>query len=164
MGKVGDATAAATFVTFLNHYFITGGPGEIVGVDEGGEGPGWERTGYGFRAFITETGIPPDALPVCRFYGTPGRGPSSNFYTVRASECAAVNLDPEWTYEGIAFYAYAPVNDQCAVGRQAVCRVYNNRLALNNSNHRYLTDAGEYARMQMLGWVPEVVVFYGAPL
>ena len=28
----------------------------------------------------------------------------------------------------------------------------------NDSNHRYLTDAGEYARMQMPGWVPEGVV------
>ena len=109
-----------------------------------------------------ETGIPSDALPVCRFYGTPGRGPNSHFYTVRASECAQVKLDPGWMYEGIAFYAYAPVNGQCAAGQQAVYRVYNNRFAQNDSNHRYMTDIFEYARMQTLGWLPEGVVLCGA--
>lgn len=156
------ASVVEFFNTRLGHYFITGGPGEIMNVDQGGAGPGWQRTGYGFGAFIPETGIPSDTSPVCRFYGTPGRGPNSHFYTVSATECAAVKLDPGWTYEGTAFQLYAPVAGQCAAGQQPILRVYNNRFAQNDSNHRYLTDPAEYTRMVNAGWLAEAVVFCGA--
>ena len=147
------------FNTQLGHYFVTAGVGEILGVDKGGAGPGWERTGLGFRAFIQETGIPSGALPVCRFYGTPGRGPNSHFYTVSATECAAVKNDPGWTYEGVAFYVFAPANGQCAAAQQPVYRAYNNRFAQNDSNHRYTTDSNAYAQMRAAGWSGEGVVF-----
>ena len=150
------------FNTQLDHYFITGGVGEIVGVDKGEAGPGWERTGLGFRAFMADTGIPSAALPVCRFYGTPGRGPNSHFYTARADECAAVKLDPGWTYEGIAFFVYAPVNSQCATGQQPVYRAYNLRFAQNDSNHRYTTQLPLLRAMTAQGWKVEGVVFCGA--
>ena len=41
-------------------------------------------------------------------------------------------------------------------------RVYNGRFAQNDSNHRYLTDVSEYARMQQAGWVPEGIALCGA--
>jgi uncharacterized delta-60 repeat protein len=161
------AQASAAVIEFFNtrlvHYFVSGGPGEIVSVDTGGAGPGWQRTGLGFSAYVPETGIPSGAVPVCRFYGTPGRGPNSHFYTVSASECAAVKQDPGWTYEGTAFYLFAPINGQCANGQQPVYRVYNNRFAQNDSNHRYTTESNVYAQMQALGWIPEGVVFCGPP-
>ena len=147
--------------TGLEHFFITAGPGEIMSVDTGGAGPRWQRTGLGFRAYLPELGVPADALPVCRFYGTPGRGPNSHFYTVQQSECAAVMADPGWTYEGIAFYVYTPINGQCGSDQQPVFRVYNNGYPQNNSNHRYTTDPAIYASMQVQGWSPEGVVFCG---
>ena len=100
---------------------------------------------------------------MCRFYGTPGKGPNSHFYTIDVGECAAVKNDPGWTYEGIAFHAHAPSADACAAGEQPVRRVYNNRFAQNDSNHRYLTDDAEYARMRALGWLGEGLVFCGSP-
>ncbi|MBK7474336.1 MAG: hypothetical protein IPI73_30355 [Betaproteobacteria bacterium] len=72
-----------------------------------------------------------------------------------------MNLDPGWTYEGTAFHLFAPVNGQCANDQQPVYRVYNNRFAQNDSNHRYITDAGVYAQMQAQGWLPEGVVLCG---
>ena len=151
------------FNTLLDHYFITSAPGEIIATDTGAAGPGWERTGLGFRAFTPATAIPPGALPVCRFYGTPGRGPNSHFYTMNPDECAAVKRDPGWTYEGIAFHAYAPVNDQCS-GSVPVYRAYNNGFARNDSNHRYSTQLSFLQSMTLQGWTVEGVAFCSAAI
>ena len=151
------------FNTNLNHYFSTGGSGEIAGIEAGAAGPGWQRTGLSFKAYAPESGIAPGALPVCRFYGTPGRGPNSHFYTVDATECELVKRDSGWTYEGTAFYLFPATNDQCAATQQPVYRAYNMRFAQNDSNHRYTTDAAVYAQMQAQGWAGEGVKFCGAP-
>ena len=148
--------------TNLNHYFVTGGPGEIAAIEAGAAGPGWSRTGLGFRAYSPEGGVPIGAQPVCRFYGTPGRGPNSHFYTVDSIECELVKRDPGWTYEGTAFYILPPVDGQCATGTQPVYRTYNMRFAQNDSNHRYTPDAAVYAQMQAQGWAGEGVRFCGA--
>ncbi|CAG0970406.1 hypothetical protein BURK2_01247 [Burkholderiales bacterium] len=147
--------------TLLGHYFITGGAGEIAAIDAGGAGPGWSRTGLGFKAYAPETGIAPGALPVCRFYGTPGVGPNSHFYTVDSTECENVKHDPGWTYEGLAFFIFPPNNGSCAAGQVPVYRAYNLRFAQNDSNHRYTTDSATYVQMQAQGWAGEGVKFCG---
>jgi serine protease len=102
--------------------------------------------------------------PVCRFYGTPGIGPNSHFYTVDADECAAVQRDPGWTLEATdVFFAYPPGDGDCSDGRRPVLRAYNNRYALNDSNHRYATDAAAYAEILARGWSPEGVVLCAEP-
>jgi serine protease len=66
--------------------------------------------------------------------------------------------------EGFAFYVRLPdATGQCANPLVPVYRNYNNRAQFNDSNHRYTTDAAIYATMQSLGWVPEGIVFCGAP-
>ena len=160
-GAVASMPVVEYYNTGLQHYFITAGAAEMAMIEAGGAGPGWQRTGYGFRAYLPENGVAIGALPVCRFYGTPGRGPNSHFYTVNAAECAAVKKDPGWALEGTAFYLFAPVNGQCEAGEQAVYRVYNNRFAQNDSNHRYTTDPNLYAQMQAQGWLAEGVAFCG---
>lgn len=157
-----NAPVVEFFNTLLDHYFVTRDRGEIIGIDTGSAGPGWQRTGFGFVAYAAESGIPTGAVPVCRFYGTPGRGPNSHFYTLSASECASVKVDPGWTYEGIAFHALAPVNGQCASGQQPVYRAYNNRFAQNDSNHRYSTQLALLQVMTAQGWTVEGVVFCSA--
>ena len=144
--------------TTLNHYFITADPDEAAAIDGGAAGPGWQRTGRGFRAWSAALGIPPDAQPVCRFYGTPGKGPNSHFYTADPAECDVVRGDPGWRFEGIAFYSIMPIAGGCPVGMQKVFRAYNNRFAQNDSNHRYTTNAAIYQLMQNQGWLPEGVV------
>ena len=163
----GEATPPASpsvpvvefFNTNLNHYFSTGGTGEIAAIESGAAGPGWSRTGLGFKAYAPETGIAPGAQPVCRFYGTPGVGPNSHFYTVDPVECELVKRDPGWTYEGTAFYIVPPTYGQCAPTQQPVYRAYNLRFAQNDSNHRYTTDAAVYGQMQAQGWAGEGVKF-----
>ncbi|MEP6702329.1 MAG: hypothetical protein ABJB04_05000, partial [Betaproteobacteria bacterium] len=89
----------------LNDYFMTAEPAEVRAILAGSAGPGWTLTGKTFNAYPSQATARGDAVPVCRFYGTPGKGPNSHFYTADQAECAAVKRDPGWTYEGIAFYA-----------------------------------------------------------
>ena len=74
----GEALAVEFYNTNLGHYFQATEAGEIDNILKGGAGPGWELTGEAFKAWSR---MPSDtlvtAVPVCRFYGTPGKGPNS---------------------------------------------------------------------------------------
>jgi len=137
----------------LDHYFITADLPEAIALD-GGSPAGWQRTGFAFRTWVTGRGPGSDA---CRFFGTPGIGPSSHFYTIDANECALTKEMPAWTYESLAFRA-VPVSGPCASGQVAVTRLYNNGMG-GQANHRYLTDAAEITRMSSIGWLVEGQVF-----
>ena len=144
----------------LRHYFDTASTAEMTSLDNGGAGPGWQRTGNDFRAWVPDSGVPVGAVPVCRFYGRPGRGPNSHFYTADQDECAAVKADAGWMYEGIAFYVMPPGNGRC-VDSVPIYRSYNNGFAANDSNHRYSSDLGRLTVMQQQGWTFEGFVFCG---
>ena len=172
--RVADVAAAVIefYNTLLNHYFITADPAEQAGIDAGAAGPGWTRTGFGFRAYALALGVPVGQSPVCRFYGSVAinpatgtrRGPNSHFYTVEPAECAAVQTDPGWVLEGFAFYIRQPgAGGVCGAGTVPVFRSYNNRALANDSNHRYTTDSGVYQLMRSMGWTAEGVVFCAAP-
>jgi hypothetical protein len=139
--------------TNLDHYFMTAFDAEKQSVDTGGAGLGWQRTGQTFKV-----GGP---APVCRFYGTPGVGPNSHFYTIDPAECAAVKLDPGWLFESGDVFELSPVSGPgtCPSGTQPVYRNYDNRALRNDSNHRYTTDLNIYNQMIAQGWRGEGVVF-----
>lgn len=143
----------------LNHYFRTSGAPESQSVLTGGAGAGWIDTKDYFLAWRDGT---QGAVPVCRFYGTPGKGPNSHFYTADAGECAFVKKDPGWTYEGVAFYAKLPVNGTCPTTTIAINRIYNNRSMYNDSNHRFTTDASVVQDLVGKGWVAEGTVMCAA--
>ena len=155
-------TAIEWYHAGVGHYFFTSDPGEIAKVDSGGAGAGWVRTGGQFGTF-TAAGDAPDLAPVCRFYGTPGIGPNSHFYTSDAAECAKVKNDGGWTYEGIAFYIHQPVAGRCPAGTTAIYRSYNNGAARNDSNHRFTVDPTVFSKSAAFGYVPEGVAMC-APL
>lgn len=145
----------------LKHYFVTAEQAEATAIDNGSAGAGWVRTGFSYNVYsgaqISEVKAA-TANPVCRFYGTPGVGPNSHFYTVDAAECAAVKRDPGWTYEGIAYYIQPPQFGSCPTGTQPIYRVYNNRAQQNDSNHRFTTNPATYQQMGDQGWSMEGVV------
>ena len=108
----------------LNHFFRTESRPESISVLSGGAGAGWRDTkGY----FLAWRQASQGAVPVCRFYGTPGKGPNSHFYTADPGECSQVKSDPGWTYEGIAFYVKLPVSHTCPGDAIPIYRLYNNR-------------------------------------
>jgi hypothetical protein len=43
----------------------------------------------------------------------------------------------------------------CSVQQRPLFRLYNNRFAQNDSNHRYVVDAALYRQMEATGWTGE---------
>ncbi|MEP7262263.1 MAG: hypothetical protein ABI669_13730 [Usitatibacter sp.] len=152
-------TAVEFYNAHTGHYFLTANGPEMLGIDAGNAGPGWVRTGYGFlvdespvTAFCGRT-----CLAVARFYAP---SPSSHFYTINTEERAILEQPGTgWISEGFAFSAL-PVDSSGGCGSYiSVYRLYNNRFAFNDSNHRFVTSASERARMVSLGWLDEGVAF-----
>ena len=142
----------------LRHYFVTAVQAEATAIDSGSAGPGWVRTGFSYDVYtgpVNQSGIV--TVPVCRFYGTPGKGPNSHFYTADADECAQVKKDPGWFYEGLAYHI-PPWTGSCPSGTQSIYRTYNDRAAQNDSNHRFITNAATYQQMRDNSWKQEGIV------
>jgi uncharacterized protein (DUF1800 family) len=154
--------AVEYFNTVLGHYFVSADPAERAIVESGGAGPGWQRTGGEFGVFRAAADAP-ELSPVCRFYGTPGVGPNSHFYTADPAECELVKKSPGWSYEGIAFYIAQAQLGGCPAGTMPVYRSYNNGASRNDSNHRFTVDATVFARSASFGYAREGVVMC-APL
>ena len=145
----------------LDHYFMTAYAAEAAAIDAGSAGPGWMRTGATFNAWQKASDAPADAAQVFRFYGTPGLGPNSHFYTASLAEFSAVRLDPGWSFEvGNSFWVPVPsAAGKCPSGSSPVYRAYNNRYAQNDSNHRYSTSQQLLQSLAAKGWSLEGVAF-----
>lgn len=146
------------YAASLDHYFMTAFAGEEAALDAGTPIAGWTRTGESFPAYSANgSGL----STVCRFFGTPGLGYNSHFYTAFDFECAAVKQLVGWTFEGNAFYVSANVT-QCPASTRPVYRLYNNGMG-GTPNHRYTTSWPLISDMQVAGWALEGLVFC-APL
>jgi len=131
----------------LDHYFVTAYADEAAMLDAGVVVPGWKRTGVEFSAYATPLDNP-NALAVCRFFGTPGKGPNSHFYTASADECATVRQNADWTFEAIAFYIPVPsAAGTCGAGSQPVYRSFHPGQNVSQSNHRFLPDLTMFQKM-----------------
>lgn len=156
------ATAVEYYHPTLRHYFVTASPGEMSFVESGGAGAGWAATGGRFGVYASAADAP-GLSPVCRFYGTPGIGPNSHFYTADPAECEFVKTLAGWKFEAVAFYVPRPAGGACGAGTTPVYRTYNNGASRNDSNHRFTVDATVQARMVAAGHTDEGVVMC-APL
>ena len=143
----------------LDHFFVTAESAEAGMLDAGVIVPGWQRTGFAFK--VRPAGDARGA-PACRFFGTPGVGPNSHFFTLDAAECAKVKANPNWMYEGLAFSTEVPATDDCAADRVPVTRLYNNGKG-GQANHRYTTSHSEMREMLADGWILEGTVFCAIP-
>jgi uncharacterized protein (DUF1800 family) len=130
----------------LNHYFITAYPEEAASLDQGVVVKGWTRTGVTWSAWANP-GDSATAVPVCRFFGTPGIGPNSHFYTADAAECALVKKNPLWTFEAIAFYIDTPTGAACQSGTTPIYRSFYPGADVSQSNHRFLPDLTMFEHM-----------------
>jgi len=140
-------------------YFLTADAAEAAFLDDGSLGAAWARTGATFRAYARGSQAPLEARDACRFFGSPGVGPDSHFYTTDAAECALVGADPHWMREGIAFRAVPPLAGGCASGYDAVVRLWWPGADPTGSRHRFTTAPAIVAAMTQAGWVAEGVVF-----
>lgn len=155
----------------LNHFFGTGIAVEIDALD-GGQVPGWRRTGQAFGAYPAGVAA---ASPVCRFYIPPAHG-NSHFFSASPAECATV-LQKIGTDENFSGYVYETADawyiglpdaatGGCAAGTVPVWRLWNQRA---DSNHRYATSAAVRDPLLALGFVaegygPDAVAMCAPPL
>ena len=138
----GLGTAIEFYNPALRHYFITAYPDEAAALDAGTNVKGWTRTGGQFTVFTD----PAEGLQaVCRFFGTPGVGPNSHFYTADPAECAKVKTLPAWTFEAIAFYIPTPTNGNCGGNYPVYRSYYSDNIA--DANHRFTVDLTAHVRM-----------------
>jgi hypothetical protein len=90
------------FAPGLDFYFYTNDAQEIAMVDAGLAGFGWLRTGKSFDA-ETAPNCSDGQSAVYRFWGLPGIGARSHFFTRDARECSVVDRSAAWTFEDVAF-------------------------------------------------------------
>ena len=141
----------------LKHYFVTAFADEAAALDAGQPVAGWVRTGVAWNAWKA-AGESASAVPVCRFFGTPGVGPNSHFYTADAAECAKVKGNPDWTYEAIAFHVEVPQGAQCAPGTAPIYRSFYPGANVSQSNHRFLPDLSLHQNMAAASILEGVVM------
>ena len=146
----GNTVVAVEFYNrALQHYFISTAPAEINDLDTGVHA-GWERTGFRFLAYATQT---PGTSPVCRFYRAPAFG-DSHFYSASPTECASTaSQHPlDWVYESPAVF-YIPLPDKasgaCPANTHPVYRFFNSA----TTNHRFTAEVDD--RDCMISGIPD---------
>jgi predicted dienelactone hydrolase len=155
----GQALAIEYYDPALDHYFMTADSYEVAVLDTQTI-PGWYRTGDAFKVYVPGAS---SGVPACRFFGRPGVGPNSHFFTILPNECADVLANPLWIFEGLVFRVDAPdAAETCPADRVPVVRMYNNGKG-GQANHRYLTSHSEIAAMLAQGWIIEGTVFCSLP-
>ena len=154
-GVVLSATSNAAIEYYYadwDNYFVTTSPDEIAALDSGAFGGVWTRTGQTFKVW---TDASSGGKATCRFVTTFYAPKSAHFYTPFRVECAQLQIDPTWQYEGIAFYVALPdVNGLCAAGTVPLYRIYNNGMG-GAPNHRYTTSLATLNDMVAAGWTFE---------
>ena len=147
---VARAPPAQPVFTFYNesirHYLIGTGSDEKDSLLIGSGAGGWYLMDEGFNAWPA-AGAAPAAV-------------NSHFYTAGPSECEMLKQPSSgWTYEGIAFRALVPTKGSCYPGTTPVWRLYNDRAAQSDSNHRFIPSADTYRHMIANGWIGEGAAF-----
>jgi predicted dienelactone hydrolase len=156
----GQQVAIEYYNPSLDHYFMTADPNEVAILDAGQVIAGWQRTGYAFGVYAPDTSA---GVAACRFFGVPGVGPNSHFFTILPYECDAVKRNPLWIFEGLVFRVDGPdPSGNCPADRVPVVRMYNNGKG-GQANHRYLSSHSESAEMLREGWIVEGTVFCSLP-
>ena len=147
----------AFFHPSIEHYFVTASDDEADEVMD----QTWEMVDFGFNVWGADDLAPPSAVPVCRFYSSQV---NSHFYTGDEEECTKLQEeDHGWEYEGIAFQALIPNGGACPAGTDPVWRLFNDRVAEKDSNHRFVASSETYRAMMAHGWLGEGVAFCSPP-
>ncbi len=149
-----DSAAPATeyYHAGFGHYFVTGNADEAAAIDSGAI-KGWTRTGQTYSVYSQSAA---GLSPVCRFFTTSFAPKSSHFYTPSVAECAGVKTNPNWQFEGNAFYVNEASGGICPSGTVPLYRIYNDGHS-GAPNHRYTTCTTIRDAMVSHGWVSEGV-------
>lgn len=162
------------FNTGTGHYFYTWNPADHQALASGAFGAGWVKTGLAFAAWGTRDrarypgsfgwapfdscAAPGACVEIARFHAP---GPNSRFFTGDAGEIAMLDRPGSgWVRENVAFYTAMPdASGHCRPGTVAVYRLYNNRAALNDTNHRFTASEASRRLTIARGWIDEGIAF-----
>ena len=153
-------TVVEFYSPVADRYFITGRAAEQALLDQ--YPAVFQRTGMRFETlsapFLGDlAGL---AQPTCRFYFGPARGGSNSHFYGTGQDCALANTFKNFAYEGLDFAALRPADGVCTTAYSvSVTRLFNNRGATNEGNHRYVVGTRVINAMLAAGWINEGVVF-----
>jgi predicted dienelactone hydrolase len=136
----------------INHYFMTAIDGEKTSLDAN-PAWGWKRTG---ERFIGWRASAANGTTAFRFYhDAKGVGVNTHFFTLDPAEANILRgQGAEWAEEVSQWKANFAATT-CGAGLVPLTRAYNNRFALRDSNHRFMTQAAIVTQMKNAGWVVE---------
>jgi Repeat of unknown function (DUF5648) len=169
LGPVPKKRVLEFFNTNLQHYFYSADSAEIEMIARGGVGTGWQKTGESFGVFSQDSFDCYGTSYVARFYAP---SQNSHFFTMDRSECGGlINPSSAWGPEGIAFTASPSQSNSCEhlnrVGEPKayvpLYRLYNNRFAFDDSNHRFTTSQRTVDTMVTQKWTSEGVAMCVQP-
>lgn len=157
---VADKTVVEYFNRDASRYFMSGRTDEKALLDAM---PGsFLRTGMTFAAKSSIYSDVPEA-PICRFYSAPENGGSNTHFYGTGDDCAVLNTVSQLRFEGFDFAVTRPTGAVCpAAAPNPVYRLFNNKSATNEGNHRYVVSTATKSRMIAQGWVDEGAVFCSA--
>lgn len=140
----------------IDHYFLTTCGSER---DEAIQ-DGWISADAGFDVWPAH-GPYNDSWPVCRFYSP---DVNSHFFTANENECMKLQApDSGWIFENVRFRVLPSQNGTCPSETVPVWRLFNNRQAQQDSNHRFVAGNETYRAMIADGWSGEEVAFCAPP-
>ena len=146
-----EVSAVEFYHAEFGHFFLTTSPREM-GLLDTGVYKGWSRTMYEFKV---DDAPGPGLVPVCRFFSAAFAPKSSHFFTAFPEECAALKANPNWDFEGEAFYVRLPdVDGTCVAGTMPIYRAYNGGQG-DAPAHRFTPYFGEACALFGAGCVKE---------
>ena len=152
-----QTTAVEYYSESIDRYFLTARIAEQKALDALPQQ--FRKTGASFLT-TRATFRADQQQPVCRFYSPVPRGGSNSHFYGTGNDCALLNTINAVAYEGYDFAAVSPVNGACPSGTPApITRMFNNKGATKNGNHRYVNNAVDKSQMLARGWVDEGVAF-----
>ena len=155
-----DKTVVEYFNRNVGRYFVTGRANEQALLDA--QSASFARTGMQFRARDSTYRDRPET-PVCRLYAAPEAGGSNTHFHGTGEDCTVLNTVSQLRFEGFDFAVIKPASSVCpADAPNAVTRLFNNKAATNEGNHRYVVSAATKAKMLTQGWIDEGAVFCSA--
>lgn len=158
---IDESTVVVEFyIPTAKRYFITGRDNEIRLLDSMPQS--FVRTGMSFLAETARLNVPDEVrAPVCRYYSPPELGGSNTHFYGRGRECQLLQPFTQFRFEGYDFRVTVPNEfNQCpSTSVIAVHRFFNQRIADNEGNHRYVVGALQRERMLQTGWIDEGIAF-----
>ena len=152
-----DPSVVEYYATTLKRYFITGRKAEQDLLDA--LPASFVRTGMRFNAKSSRYRDIPEQ-PVCRLYAAPDKGGSNSHFYGIGDDCPTLNKLPGLKYEGFDFSVIKATGAGCSADApNIVTRLFNNKIATNEGNHRYVVSTVTKAKMLAQGWVDEGAVF-----